>query len=338
MAAPNPPNIYIRPFCSNATLTYYWDAPASGTAPTSYNLTVSGPGGGTCNVLSPGYYTVSGLTNGSNYTSYITSSNTNGESTPVYYRNVQPGTITNPPITPSVSAVGSTVTVSWEPPSTAPVATIEWYIITDTRDSRRFNTEGFKSTITIANNALGTHYYTVQAVNDPGYSTRLSTSAVSVSLPVSFTWNTFKYTVVNQTTVTSSNNIDWDAYATSGSTSLSNGFVITANPAQANLQSMFGLATSSNPGFPVYNSMPHCLYTAANGTLYQFDSGSLGSNFGSYSAGDVLSIEFVGSNMTYKQNGTTLLTKTVSPNTALYLCCTAGISNATYSNISFNYL
>jgi hypothetical protein len=337
MAAPNPPDIYIRPLCSNASLTFYWDAPTTGSAPTSYNLTVTGPGGGTCNVGTAGYYTVSGLTNGSNYTSYITSSNAGGESVPLYYRDVEPGFKPDPPITPSASAIGSDVTVSWAPPTITPVARIKWYVITDTLCNARYNTEGFNNTIAIGSVPSGTHYFTVQSVNDPGYSTRLSTSAVVITSPVTFTWNTSKYVVVTQTEVRSSNNIDWDAYATSGSTSLSNGFAIAANPAQTNLQSMFGLATSSNPSFPVYNQMPHCLYTAANGTLYQFDGGSLGTTFGSYSAGDTLSMEFVGSNMVYKQNGTTILTKTVTPGTALYMCCTAGISGATYSNISFNY-
>lgn len=333
MAAPNPPNIYVRPLCSNASLTFYWDAPTTGTPPTSYNLTVSGPGGGTCNVLSPGYYTVTGLTNGSNYSSYIKSSNANGESALSSFRDVQPGFKPDPPSDLTSSITVSNVTIGWTAP-TPPVAEIKWYVITDTYDSSRYNTEGYKNTITIPNVVAGTHYYTIQSVNDPGYSTRVSTSAVTVVSPVSFNWVTFKYTVVNQTTVTSSNNIDWDAYATSD-TSIQTNFEIASSPGQNDIQSMFGMATSSTPSFPVYNSMPHCLYTAANGTLYLFDNGSFGPSLGSYSAGDTISMSFSGTNATYKLNNTIVYTKTFTPTTNIHLCCTAGLSNATYNNISF---
>ena len=337
MAAPNPPDIYIRPLCSNTTLTYYWTAPTSGTPPTSYNLTVSGPGGGTCNVLSPGYYTVTGLTNGSNYSSYIQSSNANGLSASISFRDVQPGIIPNNPVSPYATATRSTVQLFWGAPPSAPVAPIKWYVVTDTLCNVRYNTEGFVTQLRIGSVSPGTRYFAIQAVNDPGYSTPINAGPVTIDNPVIFNWSTFKYTVVTPTEVRSSNNIDWDAYATSD-VGLSSNFSISTQPRQTTIQSMFGLSSAQTPSFPVYNYMPHCLYTAANGSLYLFDNGSFGPSLGTYKQNDVISMTLIGSNMTYKKNGASIYTKVVNPLTTVYLCCTAGSTNATYSNVQFIYL
>jgi hypothetical protein len=334
MAAPNPPNIYVRPLCSNASLTFYWDAPTSGTAPTSYNLTVSGPGGGTCNVLSPGYYTVTGLTNGSNYSSYIRSSNANGESALSSFRDVVPGFKAGWPESIYDIVTGSNVRFTWQAPAATPVAPIKWYVITDTLTNNRYNTTGNTFDVTIPNVIAGTHYFTFQSVNDPGYSARISTNAITIESPISFNWVTNKYEVLSQTSVRSSNNIDWDAYATSDTTIQSN-FEIFVTPDQKTIQSMLGMSYSSNPSFPVYNNMPHCVYTAANGSLYLFDNGSFGPSLGTYKQNDIISMTFSGNNVTYKKNGASIYTKTYTPGSNLHLCCTAGLSNAVYKNIKF---
>lgn len=153
---------------------------------------------------------------------------------------------------------------------------------------------------------------------------------------MSLSWTVNKFTVINSTTVKSDTNVvDWDAYATT-TVGYTTNFTASMTVNQTNLQCMFGLTPSINPAFPVYNSMDLCLYMTNGGILYQFDNGNLGTNFGSYSIGDTLSIEYSGNNVTYKKNGSTLLTKTRTASNTLYVCCTAGIANAQFNNLAFS--
>jgi hypothetical protein len=149
-------------------------------------------------------------------------------------------------------------------------------------------------------------------------------------------WAVNKFTALNSTTVKANGDVvDWDAYATT-TVGYSTNFTATMTIVQTDLQCMFGLTPNTNPSFPVYTYMDMCLYMTNGGILYQFDNGTLGTNFGSYSIGDVLTIEYNGSTITYKKNGSTILTNTRTPGADLYLCCTAGIANAQFNNLTFS--
>jgi hypothetical protein len=165
------------------------------------------------------------------------------------------------------------------------------------------------------------------------------------SLPQSIlptAWNTNFYDVVTSTSLvavaTSSNNVDWFAYATT-QTGVSNVFTISATPIQNNLQSMFGFATTQVPAFPVYNQIPYALYTRADGQLESFINGFSDSLLGPYSAGDQLSISYSLSSITMSQNGTPIKVYPYTPTSdVFYGCCTAGISSATYSSVTISQI
>jgi len=336
MSAPPQPTIFIRPKPYPDSI-FYTVNPNNATT-SSYLLSVSGYGASTYTfqATSNWYkYPVSNLTLSCNYSAEVLQTDSNGlSSTPIAFRTVQTGYLPGPVQNLAGTVSGSNAELTWNAPLSNGGATVQWYVIRDLVNSLKYNTLGSLPQFSAPIIATTTPIFSVEAVNDPGYSSRIYYSTIIVS-PVSFNWVRNKYLELASNAVQSDPTvIDWDAYATSD-TSRQTDFTITGSPQQTNLQSMFGMADSSNPAFPVYNHMPHALYTAANGTLYLFDGGVFSSNFGSYSAGDTLSMEFVGSNATYKLNGTTILTKMFTPTTNLFLCATAGIANAQYSNITF---
>jgi hypothetical protein len=171
--------IDIFPTCSDQAIQFWWSTPASdgGYPILAYYLSCdsipySQP-------ISPStfVYTVGGLTNGTNYQFYIQAYNENDElSEPSYYRNVQPGNLPGPPATQSITQLTATTALAQ---MTQPVdnggATVKWFVVS-MYDQQT-------STLALSKGALGTqtnlyltgltqpnYYYTLQAVNDPGYS------------------------------------------------------------------------------------------------------------------------------------------------------------------------
>jgi hypothetical protein len=172
---PFPPNIDIRPRSSNASITYYFGPSSIGSAPTSYRLVYDGPSAtpSTLFMSAQWGYTQTGLTNGSYYSSFVTAINEYGESEPSYFRVVQPGPLPDPPVGPFTSSiVGTTATLTWEPPS-AQIAPIGWYVITDELTKQRYNTLYTVSSITLSNLSTGYRNFAIQSVNAPGYSTKV---------------------------------------------------------------------------------------------------------------------------------------------------------------------
>lgn len=336
MSAPPVPTIFIRPKPYLSSIVYTVN-PNNATTST-FLLTVSGPGASNYNFLPDASwykYTVPNLNSNTQYSAQVLQIDSNGfSSDPTSFRTVYTGL--KPSVVQNFSTtaiVGSNATLSWNAPVSDGGAPIGWYVIRNLTNSIKYNTVASARSF-IAPLSTGNNLFSVEAVNDPGYSPRAYASTIVTSY-VSFNWILNQYIQLASNAVISDPAVyDWYAYATSDTTRQTN-FTITGSPQQTNLQSMFGMSDSSNPAFPVYNHMPHCIYTAANGNLYLFDYGGFGPNLGSYNAGDLLTMVFSGSNATYKQNGTTIYTKTFTPSLNLHLCATAGIANAQYSNITF---
>jgi hypothetical protein len=335
MATPPLPSIFIRPKPTPTTVTYTVNP--NNPTNSSYFLEVTGFGASNYSFVADTSwykYTVSNLTLSCNYSAQVYQIDSNGLSNgPVAFRTVQTGYLPGPVQNLSTTISGSSATLTWGAPLSNGGATVDWYVIRNLTTSVKYNTIGNVNNIFLPLSG-SSNLFSVEAVNDPGYSTRVYNSTITVS-PVAFNWVRSKYLELASNAVQSDTNVtDWDAYATSD-TSVLTDVTITGSPQQTNLQSMFGMSDSSNPAFPVYTHMPHCLYTAANGTLYLFDGGNFGTSFGSYSVGDTIAMIFSGSSATYTLNGTTIYTKTFTPTTNLHLCATAGIANAQYSNITF---
>jgi hypothetical protein len=200
MATPSAPVISNAPLASPNTLEYWWYPPTSdgGAAIEDYQLVLN-PGGLTCNVGGPGtYYKVTGLTNAQTYFTTIAASNANGLGATASFREFQPGS--PPPV--GVSTLSATAVflstgaalVSWTPPITLPNATIFWYAINGytTADSLtpvlKYTAGGQTQSnyfIPGLNSSIN-YYFTVRAVNCPGWSVPLSTNTITFVTSVAF--------------------------------------------------------------------------------------------------------------------------------------------------------
>ena len=170
----------IKPKARDQQITYYWSQPTGGT-PTNYILTV---GATPYTIPYPATsYTVTGLTNGTEYTANIVASNAQGTSTPAYYRTVQPGFKPDPPTNLTViKPTSSTALVSWTAPVYTGQATIKWYVVNAVSNNIadpliKLSAYSYSREWLVKNlNPASTYTFTVYAVNDPGYSVGTSAS------------------------------------------------------------------------------------------------------------------------------------------------------------------
>lgn len=171
---PDPPFFEIRPRCSNASITYYFRSDENGKTASSFRLVLNGPSPVVSTILPPTWgYTVTGLTDGAYYSSFVTGINEYGDGKPSYFRVVQPNGFPDPPINLSYSVFDTNnVFFEWQPPVAPQTAKIGWYVITDSQTSTRYNTTADVSSITMYGLAAGTRDFYIQSVNDPGYSTK----------------------------------------------------------------------------------------------------------------------------------------------------------------------
>lgn len=115
---PTEPLIVVRPKCTSQTLEFYWRPPVSdgGSAITGFTLT---DGTLTYNITgNPGYYKVTGLTNGQTYSFTLAAVNGVGTGPAASFRSVEPGNKPQPPASVSYTDQGSgNVLVNWTNPA-----------------------------------------------------------------------------------------------------------------------------------------------------------------------------------------------------------------------------
>jgi hypothetical protein len=210
---PNPPILYksnpsqIKPLCGNRTIQVWWSAPVPNGVPIDgYTIEIvdvtTGLSVDIISVSSNVYtYIITGLTNGDSYQISVASYDNTNEaySSPVYYREVQPGFKSDPPIVNSavITRYGSnntaTVKVIWSPPASLPLASIKWYVVeavpsalgvSSGYQTLRFQAKSTDRFIDLSNtmasllNPLQSQFspyqysytFNVYAVNDVGYS------------------------------------------------------------------------------------------------------------------------------------------------------------------------
>ena len=193
MSAPGPPILSVDPLSTSNTLQFYWDPPAITPSPSllGYNLScIEYPGlGPFVYGANERYATVTGLSNGSNYTFQINASNSVGVSPFATWQTYQPGTTV--PNTPNTAVAAltdnvSSVLVSWTPPSVLPDSTIAWYAIegyTDILQNALLSNgaSGAERSLLISGLPLNTStfQFAVYAINYPGWSVPKYTSSIT---------------------------------------------------------------------------------------------------------------------------------------------------------------
>ena len=189
MSVPSAPQITIRPVATSGALQFYWSTPASdgGSPITGYTLSCAGL---TSQSLGASTYTYkyTGLTNGTSYTFSITAENTNGSSPAATFRTVRPGGKPGPVQSLSVSrAAAPAATVSWTAPASDGGAGLLGYFVkavsTDPDEPViKQSVSPGTTTATISGLTSDSVYkYSVNAVNDPGYSAEQNSGLYSLT-------------------------------------------------------------------------------------------------------------------------------------------------------------
>jgi hypothetical protein len=178
----NPPQIFIRPKPYPTSIVYTVNSNAQFTS--SINLFVTGPGGAEYSFVPTSnwyQYTVSGLTTGCNYEAIAFQTNNSGiSSISTVFRTVQTGYLPGPVNDLSGNIIGTDVKFDWAFSSSNGDAEIQWHVIRDFTQNQKYNVPGFISTFTAPLLIPGLNLFSVEAVNDPGYSLRSYWSTTTV--------------------------------------------------------------------------------------------------------------------------------------------------------------
>jgi hypothetical protein len=173
---PSTPTIFIRPkpFPTSIVYTVNPDVYTS-----SVYLNVVGAGGGEYSFAPTGnwyQYTVTGLTTSTEYSASIYQYNSfNQSSLTTQYRTVMTGNKPDPvqDISGVYDVTGNVAVLTWNPPVSDGGATVYWNVIRDLTNDVKYNVPGYiYSYSTPVLLAPGSNLYSVEAVNDPGYSPR----------------------------------------------------------------------------------------------------------------------------------------------------------------------
>jgi hypothetical protein len=177
------PQIFVRPIVTANTITFTVNSNSS--VLSSLNIVLSGPGGGDFNFLPPPSYwyryTISGLTSGCNYASsayYYDSNNVSSQSATfrAVYAGNKPSVVQN--LNGTIS--GTDVILDWNTPVSDGGAPLLGYMIRDLTQTSNYNVPPFISTYTAPLLIPGSNLFSLEAVNDPGYSPRVYWSTVTV--------------------------------------------------------------------------------------------------------------------------------------------------------------
>ncbi len=177
---PTAPNIVSLPRAQDGSIEFWWNPPTSdgGSALTGYTVSCSSP---QLKVVLPttSFNTwVKGLTNGQNYTFFITASNAVGESAPATWQSYQPGFIPTPPTGIGALRQGTScnLEVSRSTPTTS-TNTVNYWSVQATPADTEFSTivqSQYGSNLTTVIPGLNMNQtqwqVTARQLTDPGWS------------------------------------------------------------------------------------------------------------------------------------------------------------------------
>lgn len=133
---------------------------------------------------------------------------------------------------------------------------------------------------------------------------------------------------------TGGTNSSWDsqAYSKNGFT---NGAFCTFSPDQILMNTMVGLNRSTDVSTNDYWTIDYAFYCNNGGDLRIYESGTDVGSVGTYAIGDLLSVTYDGSRISYIKNGSVLRTVAVSITQALHFDSSFYVSNTSISKVNF---
>ena len=224
-----PPSAVLSPVATagNAQATVTWTAPASngGSPITDYSVT-SSPGSKTCTTTGQLSCTVTGLTNGTQYTFAVVAINAAGTGGAGTSNPVTPSTTPSAPLSPMATPDNTLATISWSIPTSNGGSPITGYTVTASPGSKTCTTSGQLS-CTITGLTNGTAYtFSVVARNANGNGPAATTVPVTPVAPVAGP------SAVLTPVATAGNaqaTVTWAAPISSGSSPIT-GYTVTASP------------------------------------------------------------------------------------------------------------
>lgn len=211
---PQPPQIIPRPIVGNTNMTFTVNSNSDSASTSSLHILLNGPGGGNFSFLPPSYgwyrYNIGGLTSGCNYTSEAFYYNSNSlSSVSVSFRTIYTGNKPSAVINLTNSNSVSQVYLNWNTPSSDGGAPLLGYMIRDLVQNSNYNVPYWISSYTVQNPVIpGNNLFSLEAVNDPGYSPRsyLSTFMLPLLPPLS---SSNLYLLLDGAAVSNASSITW---------------------------------------------------------------------------------------------------------------------------------
>jgi len=175
----------VQPFLEKGGALVTWQGPSS-TGGTQINryVAVSEPDNFTCETTGALECRVEGLSNGNTYTFTVTAFNQAGQSQPsASSKPAKLLNVTSSPTRIKTSRSGSSVAISWKPPSSSGGSKVTRYLVTSSPQNMTCNTK--KTTMCrISGLKVGESYvFSVQAANKSGLSAPARSKAVYVPVP-----------------------------------------------------------------------------------------------------------------------------------------------------------
>ena len=205
-AAPCTPTIAISNITSGQ-ISLVWASPYSSSAPITYKIYQNGSFLITVPVTQPIPYIISGLTNGSTYSFYITTVDTNSNESETSNTVSATLTMPDPPTSVTATSVSDTtnVDVSWSPPVADQNPPIAYYIVTPSSGSATGPI--YNTSCTFTGLTSGTNYtFSVQTYNTYNIASSPSTGSNSVTIPYPIQITTTSNYNTSLSTSTSSSN------------------------------------------------------------------------------------------------------------------------------------
>jgi hypothetical protein len=184
MAAP--PVQHVRPITCNTSISYFWNPSTTTTEyVSSFNLTITGPSVNSNIALPPSarFYTVSGLSTSSNYSGNVYLTNISNVISPaVDFRTVTTGSRPSAPQNVTASYVGSNrLFIQWSTPTSDGGTPIRNYLVkTEQNSNIRIPARFYQNSVITPILSTGTYTFSVQAINDAGYSSKANTASLAV--------------------------------------------------------------------------------------------------------------------------------------------------------------